>query len=1036
MRSARIDRAFECYRTTGDPRQLAVVFDATARELFRLAWHLVGERHAAEDLVQGTFLAAIEAAATFVPDREVLPWLCGILANRARDLRRHRHVRAQPVPPQRLDVVDPVMEAGARELDAVVGRAIRALDEPYRQVLLLHLEHGLGGAEIGETLVRPEATVRSQLQRGLERLRRVLPIGIAGSVRVMAPSVDLGAMREVVLAKAIGAAPVVTSVLATAVITGTMMNKVLAVSLVILALLGSSRLWLGEASVAVPTADGAVAAPADGVRRVAALSDTTDREARPVLDNAVRGRVASFQVSAEDGSPLVDVAAQYLLDDRENAPRNPTRRPLAAVVDGSDGFHIVVPPTTMRIAVTVVAKGSARTAFELLAPFEFEARTQLALPVMASVAVKVVDSITAAPLPDVRIEFNRVNGRTAGHVLQAFPVSAVWANAEAAYTLAIPTGVYQVAAVALGYETIKKTVTIRRRTESLELRMDAAPPVAFGVVMEDSTDLPIASARVELVSLAWSLNSGRPKGGSQLTDERGEFRFLYGMPTAGLPVCILSVTPPATRPDLEELRCEVPSMSGEKCVLRLCSAAHRVRIVEDRHDGRRPEYRLAWRLQSGVVGHQDWEGIPQGAMGDYVLPPSGEWHKNAWLRLTVDSASPAPREIYSRLDDLPRRKRPDGVVHEWNVGGEEAVAVSVVTRNGAALAGAVVQVLYTPWGIGTAFYSSPRATYDPSDSVPLFGNSSELVAADQTNADGVTTLAIALRPNLYLRCAKDGYRTEFLPMPAANRVDVVMTETGTAEGILEDYKRGWYLRAYPVDGDGTMLPSVLGTEIALSLDGRFHMVGFRPGTYRLYVLGDNVWGLLGTINVVSRAGEAVHFRWQQPALQDITIESDGLFVGDEICMIHVESGARSHANVLIPNQVHVDVGPGEYQVIRARGVALEKVRVWSDRLVRVGPVGAKTFALTFRESEATVRLMLGGAPLARRLVHLAGVTGSDGTKHYLRTDGDGWIRMRGFPPGGGVLVLVEQSPGSSWDGRYSWRVSSGDLGGSVEGEVQ
>ena len=47
--SRQVDRAFRRFKEHGDPDALAKVFDATADKLFRLAWHLSSDRHAAEE---------------------------------------------------------------------------------------------------------------------------------------------------------------------------------------------------------------------------------------------------------------------------------------------------------------------------------------------------------------------------------------------------------------------------------------------------------------------------------------------------------------------------------------------------------------------------------------------------------------------------------------------------------------------------------------------------------------------------------------------------------------------------------------------------------------------------------------------------------------------------------------------------------------------------------------------------------------------------------------------------------------------------
>ena len=83
-----VDLAFAGFVRTGDPGDLARVFDETAPELLRLASHLVSDLGLAEDLVQSTFLVAMESCRDYAPRQPVLHWLTGILTNRAHELRR------------------------------------------------------------------------------------------------------------------------------------------------------------------------------------------------------------------------------------------------------------------------------------------------------------------------------------------------------------------------------------------------------------------------------------------------------------------------------------------------------------------------------------------------------------------------------------------------------------------------------------------------------------------------------------------------------------------------------------------------------------------------------------------------------------------------------------------------------------------------------------------------------------------------------------------------------------------------------------
>src|SRR5262249_53580687 len=80
--------AFPRFQQERDPQALAEVFDAAAPQLLRLALHLSRDPNAAEDLVQTTFLVAIEHRMDYDPGSPLLPWLFGILHNRLRVQRR------------------------------------------------------------------------------------------------------------------------------------------------------------------------------------------------------------------------------------------------------------------------------------------------------------------------------------------------------------------------------------------------------------------------------------------------------------------------------------------------------------------------------------------------------------------------------------------------------------------------------------------------------------------------------------------------------------------------------------------------------------------------------------------------------------------------------------------------------------------------------------------------------------------------------------------------------------------------------------
>ena len=199
---------FARYRNRGDVEALGLLFDRCAIDLFRIALYVGRNASDAEDLVQATFLSAIEGADRHDPERPVMPWLVGILTNHARRSRRQQRRELVPEMVTQATIPDPSLEAESSEIRATFRQALQSVSEPYRSVLTLHLDHGLTAQAISERLERPAGTVRSQVVRGLELLRRGLPAGLAGGVAMMlTPGHALAGVRAEVLRAAQRLAP-------------------------------------------------------------------------------------------------------------------------------------------------------------------------------------------------------------------------------------------------------------------------------------------------------------------------------------------------------------------------------------------------------------------------------------------------------------------------------------------------------------------------------------------------------------------------------------------------------------------------------------------------------------------------------------------------------------------------------------------------------------------------------------------------------------------------------------------------------------
>jgi RNA polymerase sigma-70 factor (ECF subfamily) len=142
------------------------------RSLRALARRLLGDSHAAEDVVQDTWLATLQQGAS-VRGR-LSGWLARVVRNRSLQLQRgagRRRGREHDVArPERLEADPDALLAREEALRAVTG-ALLELDEPYRVVLLLRFYEDRAPIEIARALGLPPTTVKSRIERGLVLLR-------------------------------------------------------------------------------------------------------------------------------------------------------------------------------------------------------------------------------------------------------------------------------------------------------------------------------------------------------------------------------------------------------------------------------------------------------------------------------------------------------------------------------------------------------------------------------------------------------------------------------------------------------------------------------------------------------------------------------------------------------------------------------------------------------------------------------------------------------------------------------------------------
>ena len=183
--ASRLSRAVLERVQSRDPDALAALFETHFDRVYGLAYRLLGEREAAEDVTQGVFLRVYRAAHRLDPDRDPGPWLLAITSNVCRDLWRsgaHRLARRstsiEDVTREDdgllADAHDPQREMLSKEHERLVQRALMRLPESLRATVLLHDYQGLGHEETAAILGVSHAAVRKRYSRALESLGEML----------------------------------------------------------------------------------------------------------------------------------------------------------------------------------------------------------------------------------------------------------------------------------------------------------------------------------------------------------------------------------------------------------------------------------------------------------------------------------------------------------------------------------------------------------------------------------------------------------------------------------------------------------------------------------------------------------------------------------------------------------------------------------------------------------------------------------------------------------------------------------------------
>jgi RNA polymerase sigma-70 factor, ECF subfamily len=151
-------------------------------DAYTLARYLLRDQHEAQDAVQDAVLRALRYFETY-RDGDARAWLLAIVRNCC--LTRQRRAQVERANISFVEDIDVARDEGSRGTDAraieqseraALQRALAALPDEFREVIVLREVQGLSYREISDVVGVPIGTVMSRLARGRRRLASTLGV--------------------------------------------------------------------------------------------------------------------------------------------------------------------------------------------------------------------------------------------------------------------------------------------------------------------------------------------------------------------------------------------------------------------------------------------------------------------------------------------------------------------------------------------------------------------------------------------------------------------------------------------------------------------------------------------------------------------------------------------------------------------------------------------------------------------------------------------------------------------------------------------
>ena len=163
--------------TESDAEAFAILYDRHSRAAYSLAYRMMGDKHAAEDLLQDAFLKLWRGATSYRSERGSLrTWILSIVHNRGIDQLRssasRRRTQEKVVASAPISQPSEAFAATWRNTQREqVREALGTLPKEQLKILELAYFSGYTHVEISELLGLPLGTVKGRMRLGMKKIR-------------------------------------------------------------------------------------------------------------------------------------------------------------------------------------------------------------------------------------------------------------------------------------------------------------------------------------------------------------------------------------------------------------------------------------------------------------------------------------------------------------------------------------------------------------------------------------------------------------------------------------------------------------------------------------------------------------------------------------------------------------------------------------------------------------------------------------------------------------------------------------------------